>query len=93
MQRVLSAPRRKRPGRHGEQPRSPPGGHAAAGQLRDQHAVLKPPCHHIQAGALRSFKDSATKQELVKKTLEDPLKLGAKNGTWSASDTAVGNKQ
>lgn len=93
MQKVLSAPRTETRASHGEQPTSPPGGHWTAGQLRDQQTVLKPPFHQIQAGALRRFKDSATKQKLVKKTLEDPLKLGAKNGTLSASDTAVGNTQ
>uniref|UniRef100_A0A8C2SDH9 Nucleolar protein 10 n=1 Tax=Capra hircus TaxID=9925 RepID=A0A8C2SDH9_CAPHI len=61
-------------------------------QLReDQQTVLKPQFYEIKAGEeFRSFKDSATKQN---KTLEDRLKLEAKNGTLSVSDTTVGSKQ
>uniref|UniRef100_A0A8C0AL39 Nucleolar protein 10 n=1 Tax=Bos mutus grunniens TaxID=30521 RepID=A0A8C0AL39_BOSMU len=64
-------------------------------QLReDQQTVLKPQFYEIKAGEeFRSFKDSATKQKLMNKTLEDRLKLEAKNGTLSVSDTTVGSKQ
>uniref|UniRef100_A0A8C5NYA0 Nucleolar protein 10 n=1 Tax=Jaculus jaculus TaxID=51337 RepID=A0A8C5NYA0_JACJA len=60
----------------------------------DQHTVLKPQFYEIKAGEeFRSFRDSATKQKLMNKTLEDRLKLEAKNGTLSVSDTTVGSKQ
>uniref|UniRef100_A0A8C6FF35 Nucleolar protein 10 n=1 Tax=Moschus moschiferus TaxID=68415 RepID=A0A8C6FF35_MOSMO len=60
----------------------------------DQETVLKPQFYEIKAGEeFRSFKDSATKQKLMNKTLEDRLKLEAKNGTLSVSDTTVGSKQ
>ncbi|KAK2502206.1 hypothetical protein MC885_018895 [Smutsia gigantea] len=85
----------------------------------DQQTVLQPQFYEIKAGEeFRSFKDSATKQKLMKarlhssavfltdgegklqecklaliKTLEDRLKLEAKNGTLSVSDTMVGSKQ
>uniref|UniRef100_A0A9L0ISV9 Nucleolar protein 10 n=1 Tax=Equus asinus TaxID=9793 RepID=A0A9L0ISV9_EQUAS len=60
----------------------------------DQQTVLKPQFYEIKAGEeFRSFKDSATKQKLMNKTLEDRLKLEAKNGTLSVSDTTVGSKQ
>uniref|UniRef100_A0A8C0RDT6 Nucleolar protein 10 n=1 Tax=Canis lupus familiaris TaxID=9615 RepID=A0A8C0RDT6_CANLF len=64
-------------------------------QLReDQQTVLKPQFYEIKAGEeFRSFKDSAAKQKLLNKTLEDRLKLEAKNGTLSVSDTTVGSKQ
>uniref|UniRef100_A0A8C8WIJ9 Nucleolar protein 10 n=1 Tax=Panthera leo TaxID=9689 RepID=A0A8C8WIJ9_PANLE len=64
-------------------------------QLReDRQTVLKPQFYEIKAGEeFRSFKDSATKQKLMNKTLEDRLKLEAKNGTLSISDTTVGSKQ
>uniref|UniRef100_A0A7N5KKN1 Nucleolar protein 10 n=1 Tax=Ailuropoda melanoleuca TaxID=9646 RepID=A0A7N5KKN1_AILME len=60
----------------------------------DQQMVLKPQFYEIKAGEeFRSFKDSATKQKLLNKTLEDRLKLEAKNGTLSVADTTVGSKQ
>uniref|UniRef100_A0ABI7XGD5 Nucleolar protein 10 n=1 Tax=Felis catus TaxID=9685 RepID=A0ABI7XGD5_FELCA len=64
-------------------------------QLReDRQTVLKPQFYEIKAGEeFRSFRDSATKQKLMNKTLEDRLKLEAKNGTLSISDTTVGSKQ
>ncbi|XP_064151100.1 nucleolar protein 10-like isoform X1 [Loxodonta africana] len=60
----------------------------------DQQTVLKPQFYEIKAGEeFRSFKDSATKQKLMNKTLEDRLKIEAKNGTLNISDTTVGSKQ
>ncbi|TKC53253.1 hypothetical protein EI555_006786, partial [Monodon monoceros] len=60
----------------------------------DQQTVLKPQFYEIKAGEeFRSFRDSATKQKLMNKTLEDRLKLEAKNGTLCVSDTTVGSKQ
>ncbi|XP_045435705.1 nucleolar protein 10 isoform X2 [Pipistrellus kuhlii] len=60
----------------------------------DQQTVLRPQFYEIKAGEeFRSFKDSATRQRLRNKTLEDRLKLEAKNGTLSVSDTTVGSKQ
>uniref|UniRef100_A0A6I8NIZ2 Nucleolar protein 10 n=1 Tax=Ornithorhynchus anatinus TaxID=9258 RepID=A0A6I8NIZ2_ORNAN len=60
----------------------------------DQQTVLKPQFYEIKAGEeFRSFKDSAKKQKLMKKTLEDRLKLEAKLGTLNVSDTSVGSKQ
>ncbi|XP_053444903.1 nucleolar protein 10 isoform X3 [Nycticebus coucang] len=60
----------------------------------DQQTVLRPQFYEIKAGEeFRSFKDSATKQKLMNKTLEDRLKIEAKNGTLSVSDTTVGSKQ
>uniref|UniRef100_G1RUE3 Nucleolar protein 10 n=1 Tax=Nomascus leucogenys TaxID=61853 RepID=G1RUE3_NOMLE len=60
----------------------------------DQQTVLKPQFYEIKAGEeFRSFKDSATKQKLMNKTLEDRLKIEAKNGTLSVSNTTVGSKQ
>uniref|UniRef100_A0A8D1DZ71 NUC153 domain-containing protein n=1 Tax=Sus scrofa TaxID=9823 RepID=A0A8D1DZ71_PIG len=59
----------------------------------DQQTVLKQ-FYEIKAGEeFRSFQDSATKQKLMNKTLEDRLKLEAKHGTLSVSDTTVGSKQ
>lgn len=61
---------------------------------KDQQTVLKPQFYEIKAGEeFRSFKESATKQKLMNKTLEDRLKLEAKHGTLSVSDTTVGSKQ
>ncbi|XP_035953454.1 nucleolar protein 10 isoform X3 [Halichoerus grypus] len=60
----------------------------------DQQTVLKPQFYEIKAGEeFRSFKDSATKQKVLNKTLEDRLKLEAKNSTLSVADTTVGSKQ
>ncbi|XP_035303390.1 nucleolar protein 10 isoform X2 [Cricetulus griseus] len=60
----------------------------------DQETVLKPQFYEIKAGEeFRSFKESATKQRLMNKTLEDRLKLEAKHGTLNVSDTTVGSKQ
>uniref|UniRef100_A0A8C3WKN6 Nucleolar protein 10 n=1 Tax=Catagonus wagneri TaxID=51154 RepID=A0A8C3WKN6_9CETA len=60
----------------------------------DQQTVLRPQFYEIKAGEeFRSFRDSAAKQKLLTKTLEDRLKLEAKNGTLSVSDTTVGSKQ
>ncbi|XP_069350289.1 nucleolar protein 10 isoform X3 [Eulemur rufifrons] len=60
----------------------------------DQQTVLTPQFYEIKAGEeFRSFKDSAIKQKLMNKTLEDRLKIEAKNGTLSVSDTTVGSKQ
>lgn len=44
----------------------------------NQQTVLKPPFYVVKAGEIRSFKDSATKQKLMNKTLEDHLQLEAK---------------
>ncbi|KAF5923832.1 hypothetical protein HPG69_016320 [Diceros bicornis minor] len=60
----------------------------------DQQMVLRSWFSEIRAGEeLRSLKDSDTKQKLMNKTLEDDLKLEAKSGTLSVSDTMVGSKQ
>uniref|UniRef100_A0A673UU32 Nucleolar protein 10 n=1 Tax=Suricata suricatta TaxID=37032 RepID=A0A673UU32_SURSU len=60
----------------------------------DQQAVLQPRFYEIKAGEeFRSFRDAATKQKLLNKTLEDRLKLEAKSGALSVSDTTVGSKQ
>ncbi|XP_004870017.1 nucleolar protein 10 isoform X1 [Heterocephalus glaber] len=60
----------------------------------DQQAVLKPQFYEIKAGEeFRSFRESASKQKLMNKTLEDRLKLEAKNGTLGVADTTVGSKQ
>ncbi|XP_044519572.1 nucleolar protein 10 isoform X2 [Gracilinanus agilis] len=60
----------------------------------DQQTVLKPQFFEIKAGEeFRSFKDSAKKQKLMKKPLEDRLQLEAKLGTLNVSDTTVGSKQ
>ncbi|MBZ3885279.1 Nucleolar protein 10, partial [Sciurus carolinensis] len=60
----------------------------------DQQTVLQPQFYEIKAGEeFRSFRDSATKQKLMNKTLEDRLKLEAKSGTLNVSDTTVGSKQ
>uniref|UniRef100_A0A5F9DA76 Nucleolar protein 10 n=1 Tax=Oryctolagus cuniculus TaxID=9986 RepID=A0A5F9DA76_RABIT len=60
----------------------------------DRQTVLQPQFYEIKAGEeFRSFRDSAAKQRLMNKTLEDRLKLEAKNGTLSVSDTTVGSKQ
>ncbi|XP_025952985.1 nucleolar protein 10 isoform X2 [Dromaius novaehollandiae] len=60
----------------------------------DQQTLLKPQFFEIKEGEeFRSFKDSAKKQKLMKKTLGDRLKLEEKLGTLSVSDTTVGSKQ
>ncbi|XP_054239390.1 nucleolar protein 10 isoform X3 [Indicator indicator] len=60
----------------------------------DQETVLKPQFFEIKEGEeFRSFKDSAKKQKLMKKTLGDRLKLEEKLGTLNVSDTTVGSKQ
>ncbi|XP_068928368.1 nucleolar protein 10 isoform X3 [Petaurus breviceps papuanus] len=60
----------------------------------DQQTVLKPQFFEIKAGEeFRSFKDSAKKQKLMKKPLEDRLQFEAKLGTLNVSDTTVGSKQ
>ncbi|XP_038252473.1 nucleolar protein 10 isoform X1 [Dermochelys coriacea] len=60
----------------------------------DQQTTLKPQFFEIKTGEeFRSFKDSAKKQKLMKKTLGDRLKLEEKLGTLSVSDTTVGSKQ
>uniref|UniRef100_A0A8C3T857 Nucleolar protein 10 n=1 Tax=Chelydra serpentina TaxID=8475 RepID=A0A8C3T857_CHESE len=60
----------------------------------DQQTTLKPQFFEIKTGEeFRSFKDSAKKQKLIKKTLGDRLKLEEKLGTLSVSDTTVGSKQ
>ncbi|XP_019376290.1 PREDICTED: nucleolar protein 10 isoform X1 [Gavialis gangeticus] len=60
----------------------------------DQQTSLKPQFFEIKAGEeFRSFKDSAKKQKLIKKTLEDRLKLEEKLGTLRVSDATVGSKQ
>ncbi|XP_033368955.1 nucleolar protein 10 isoform X2 [Parus major] len=60
----------------------------------DQQTLLKPQFFEIKEGEeFRSFKDSAKKQKLMKKTLEDRLKLEEKLGTLNVSDTTVGSKQ
>lgn len=63
-------------------------------RLREnQQTVLKTQFYDVKAGEIRSFKDSATKQKLMNKTLEDHLKLEAKNGTLSVSEVMVVSKQ
>ncbi|XP_062345684.1 nucleolar protein 10 isoform X3 [Cinclus cinclus] len=60
----------------------------------DQQTLLKPQFFEIKEGEeFRSFKDSAKKQKLMKKSLEDRLKLEEKLGTLNVSDTTVGSKQ
>ncbi|XP_078503929.1 nucleolar protein 10 [Lissotriton helveticus] len=60
----------------------------------DQQTTLKPKFFEIKAGEeFRSFQDAAKKQNLIKKTLEDRLKVEEKLGTLNVSDTAVGSKQ
>ncbi|KAJ7414431.1 Nucleolar protein 10 [Willisornis vidua] len=60
----------------------------------DQQTLLKPQFFEIKEGEeFRSFKDSAKKQKLMKKTLEDRLKHEEKLGTLNVSDTTVGSKQ
>ncbi|KAM4770798.1 nucleolar protein 10 [Rhinophrynus dorsalis] len=60
----------------------------------DQQAALKPQFYEIKAGEeFRSFQDAAKKQKLMRKTLEDRLKVEEKLGTLNVSDTAVGSKQ
>ncbi|XP_050750517.1 nucleolar protein 10 isoform X3 [Gymnogyps californianus] len=60
----------------------------------DQQTLLKPQFFEIKEGEeFRSFKDSAKKQKLMKKTLGDRLKLEEKVGTLNVSDTTVGSKQ
>lgn len=64
-------------------------------RLREnQQTVLKPPFYVVKAGEIRSFKDSATKQKLMNKTLEDHLQLEAKNECFrSVSEAMVVSKQ
>ncbi|MEE6476810.1 hypothetical protein FKM82_011228 [Ascaphus truei] len=60
----------------------------------DQQTTLKPQFYEIKAGEeFRSFQDAAKKQKLMRKTLEDRLKVEEKLGTLEVSDTAVGSKQ
>ncbi|KAM9383457.1 nucleolar protein 10 isoform 3-T3 [Phaethornis superciliosus] len=60
----------------------------------DQQTLLKPQFYEIKEGEeFRSFKDSAKKQKLMKKTLGDRLELEEKLGTLNVSDTTVGSKQ
>ncbi|KAJ6654063.1 hypothetical protein lerEdw1_007489 [Lerista edwardsae] len=60
----------------------------------DQHTVLKPQFFEIKAGEeFRSFKDTAKRQKLIKKTLGDRLQLEEKVGALSVHDTTVGSKQ
>ncbi|XP_030054726.1 LOW QUALITY PROTEIN: nucleolar protein 10 [Microcaecilia unicolor] len=60
----------------------------------DQKTTLKPQFYEIKAGEeFRSFQDTAKKQKLMKKTLEDRLKAEEKLETLNISDTAVGSKQ
>ncbi|XP_029451751.1 nucleolar protein 10 [Rhinatrema bivittatum] len=60
----------------------------------DQQTTLKPQFYEIKAGEeFRSFQDTAKKQKLMKKTLEDRLKVEEKLGTLNVSDTTVGSKQ
>lgn len=60
---------------------------------KNQQTVLNPQFYDVKAGEIRSYKDSATKQKLMNKTLEDHLKLEAKNGTLSVSEAMVVSKQ
>ncbi|XP_066453384.1 nucleolar protein 10 [Eleutherodactylus coqui] len=60
----------------------------------DRQAALKPQFYEIKAGEeFRSFQDAARKQKMMRKTLEDRLKVEEKLGTLNVSDTAVGSKQ
>ncbi|KAM6368091.1 nucleolar protein 10 isoform 2-T2 [Alca torda] len=60
----------------------------------DQQTSLKPQFFEIKEGEeFRSFKDSAKKQKLMKKTLGDRLKLEETLGTLNVCDTTVGSKQ
>uniref|UniRef100_A0A6I8RUB6 Nucleolar protein 10 n=1 Tax=Xenopus tropicalis TaxID=8364 RepID=A0A6I8RUB6_XENTR len=60
----------------------------------DQQTALKPQFYEIKAGEeFRSFQDAAKKQKLMRKTLEDRVKVEEKLGTLNVSDTAVGSKQ
>ncbi|XP_060089916.1 nucleolar protein 10 [Heteronotia binoei] len=60
----------------------------------DQQTVLKPQFFELKAGEeFRSFKDTAQRQKLMKKTLGDRLQLEEKVGALSVHDTIVGSKQ
>lgn len=60
----------------------------------DQQASIKPQFYEIKAGEeFRSFQDTAKKQKMMRKTLEDRLKVEEKRGTLIVTDTAVGSKQ
>nr|XP_020652270.1 nucleolar protein 10 [Pogona vitticeps] len=60
----------------------------------DQQTVLEPKFFEIKAGEeFRSFKDTAKRQKLMKKTLEDRLQLEERVGALSVHDTTVGSKQ
>ncbi|CAH2246123.1 nucleolar 10 [Pelobates cultripes] len=60
----------------------------------DRQTALKPQFYEIKAGEeFRSFQDTAKKQKLMRKTLEDRIKVEEKLGTLNVSDTAVGSKQ
>ncbi|XP_063771488.1 nucleolar protein 10 [Pseudophryne corroboree] len=63
-------------------------------EKEDQQTILKPQFYEIKAGEeFRSFQDAGKKQKLMRKTLEDRLKVEEKLGTLNVSDTAVGSKQ
>ncbi|XP_075057539.1 nucleolar protein 10 [Mixophyes fleayi] len=63
-------------------------------EKEDQQTALKPQFYEIKAGEeFRSFQDAAKKQKLMRKTLEDRLKVEERLGTLNVSDTAVGSKQ
>ncbi|KAH0621974.1 hypothetical protein JD844_023798 [Phrynosoma platyrhinos] len=60
----------------------------------DQQTVLEPRFFEIKAGEeFRSFKDTAKRQKLMKKTLGDRLQLEERVGALSVHDTTVGSKQ
>ncbi|XP_075720001.1 nucleolar protein 10 isoform X1 [Rhinoderma darwinii] len=60
----------------------------------DHQTTLKPQFYEIKAGEeFRSFQDAAKKQKMMRKTLEDRLKVEESLGTLNVSDTAVGSKQ
>uniref|UniRef100_A0A8C5QDS9 Nucleolar protein 10 n=1 Tax=Leptobrachium leishanense TaxID=445787 RepID=A0A8C5QDS9_9ANUR len=60
----------------------------------DRRTTLKPQFYEIKAGEeFRSFQDTAKKQKLMRRTLEDRLKVEEKLGTLTVTDTAVGSKQ
>lgn len=62
--------------------------------MEDHQMVHKFQFYVIKAGEeLGSFKDTATKQKLMNKTLDDCLKLEVENGTLSVLGTTIGSKQ
>lgn len=63
-------------------------------EKEDQQTTLKPQFYEIKAGEeFRSFQDAAKKQKMMRKTLEDRLKVEEKLESLNVTDTAIGSKQ